>query len=155
MENIMLFDVLSCYVMFMCSDSLWTVSHCRQWEGSRRGVEGTWKEPHFLLWKQQHFPTIHTGGLSLQIKRNFDWKSCMSRPRLQYFSGLCQHSIVLSSIRDFLKLPVIWQEENFWSFVELLLVFFKIKFNKNKNLYFTQVLITMTGAASKINTSFL
>lgn len=112
MGNIMLFDVLSYCVMFMCSDSLWTAAHCRQWEGILRGVERILKDAHFLVLKWQHFTNIHTGIQRLQNKRIFDWKSCMTEPKVCDIT-LCyvNTSRILLSIRALQKLPTIWCKE--------------------------------------------
>lgn len=83
MENIILFDVLSYCVMFMCSDSLWTTARCRQWEGILRAVEGRiLKEPHFLIPEWQHVTNIHTDVQCLQNKGIFDWLSCTAEPKV-------------------------------------------------------------------------
>lgn len=124
-------------------------------KGASEVWKGLGKSPIFCSGKSSISPPSTLVARAFKAREILTEKAAWIGQGLEYLSGLCQHSVVLSIIRDFLKLSVIWQEENFWSFVELLLVFFKIKFNKNKNPYFTQVLITMTGAASKINTSFL
>lgn len=155
----MLFDVLSYCVMFMCSDSLCTAAHCRQWEWILRGMERILKEPHFLVQKWQHFTNSHTGVQCLQNKRRFDWQSCMTVPKVCDIT-LCyvNTSRVLVSIRAIQKLPTISCKERQTSgALQNYCQLFKNKteFHENKKTYFTQVLITMTGTASKINTCLL
>lgn len=160
MENIIPFDVLSYCVMFMCSDSLWTMAHCRQWEGILRGVEGKiLKEPHFLIPEWQRVTNIHTGVQCLQNKGMFDWLSCTAEPKAYDITlSYVNTSRVSVSIRATQTLPTIWCEERqtsgaWQNYCQLFKK--KTNFNENKNPYFTQVLITMTGAASKINTSLV
>lgn len=146
MENIILFDVLSYCVMFMCSDSLWTTARCRQWEGILRAVEGRiLEEPHFLIPEWQHITNIHTDVQCLQNKGIFDWLSCTAEPKVcditQSYVNISRVSVSITATQT---LATIWSKERQTSgasqnYCQL----FKKerKFNENKNPYFTQVLI--------------
>lgn len=160
MENIILFDVLSYCVMFMCSDSLWTVAHCRQWERILREAEGRiLKKPHFLIPEWQRVTNSHSGVQCLQNEGIFDWLSCTTEPKACGITvSYVNISRVSVNIRAAQTLPTVWCKERQTSgasqnYCQLFKK--KTKLRENKNPYFTQVLITMTGAASKINTSLL
>lgn len=87
---------------------------------------------------------------NFRLEKLHDWANSV-----RYLSGLCQHWEVLGSFRAFQKLPIIWHKDKLVELCRIIFSFIEIKFNETKNSYFIQALITLTGTASKINTSFL
>lgn len=91
--------------------------------------------------------------------RVFDWQSCTTEPKVGDVTlGYVNTARVPGNIKAIQGLPTIWCKEKQTSGALLnycQLFKNKTKFNENKNLYFTQALMVMTGAASKVNTSLL